>query len=41
MRAALKKLCAEGRIRTEVWDSGKLTTDGKGPVEKMRVLPPE
>jgi three-Cys-motif partner protein len=40
VRAALKKLCAEGRIRTEVWDKGKLKTDGKGPVEKMRVLPP-
>jgi three-Cys-motif partner protein len=40
VRAALKRLCAEGRIRTEVWDKGKLKTDGKGPVEKMRVLPP-
>jgi hypothetical protein len=39
VRGALKRLCAEGRIRTEVMDKGKLKTDGKGPVEKMRVLP--
>jgi three-Cys-motif partner protein len=41
VRAAVKKLCAEGRIRTEAWDKGQLKTDGKGPVEKMKVLPPE
>jgi hypothetical protein len=40
VRAALKSLCADGRIRTEVRDKGTLKMDGKGPVEKMRVLPP-
>jgi len=39
VRRALKRLCAEGSIRTEVRDQGKLKTDGQGPVERMRVLP--
>jgi three-Cys-motif partner protein len=42
VREAMKRLCKEGRIRTEVRDKGKLiTTCGQGSVEKMRVLPVE
>ena len=40
VRGAVKRLCKEGRIRTEVRDKGKLiTTCGQGSVEKMKVLP--
>jgi len=40
IRQAVKRLCAAGSIRTEVYDKGKLRTGGQGPVEKMRILPP-
>jgi three-Cys-motif partner protein len=42
VREAVKRLCKEGTIRTEVREKGKLiTTCGQGSVEKMRVLPVE
>jgi three-Cys-motif partner protein len=40
IRQAVKRLCAAGSIRTEVYDKGKLRTGGQGPVEKRRILPP-
>ncbi|MEX0832681.1 MAG: three-Cys-motif partner protein TcmP [Actinomycetota bacterium] len=38
-RAAIKNLCEQGVIRTEVYVKGKLMTEGKGDVQGMTILP--
>ncbi len=38
IRRALKRLCEEGAIQTEVFEQGRVKTDARGSVERMRVM---